>query len=210
MIRVVAAIVALAAVAAGSAAGGTSETVTLATRQAAVSEDQRATLFGTVDSGRAEEIVTIEAKNCGLSSFTEVRSARTEAGGSWSLEYWPGVNTTLRAKWKGAVSAPIALGQRAWVNFIRSPAKGRFYVAVGGKAPVWRKRVLIQRRRSGAWKTLRSVVLTEQHAFPGSGGVSTSARFTMSLPRGTQLRAVLPLSQARPCYLAGVSDPLRT
>lgn len=209
MIRHVAALSAVAVVVAAAARATPAESVTMASRQSAVVENQRATLFGTVDSGKAEEIVTIEAKNCGLRSFTEVASARTEAGGSWSLEHWPGVNTTLRAKWKGAVSAPISLGQRAWVNLIRRPTRGRFFVAVGGKAPVWRKRVLIQGRRSGAWKTLRSVVLTEQNSTPGFSSVSTSATFKMSLPRGTLVRAVLPISQARPCYLAGVSDPVR-
>lgn len=210
MIRLVAAAaVAVAAIAAGPAGGGQSDGVTMASRQSAVSGTQPATLIGTVESGKADEIVTIEAKDCRQGSFTEVESARSDDGGRWSAEYWPGVNTTLRAKWKGAVSESIALGQRAWVTLAKLASRGKFTVRVTGKAPAWRKRVLIQRRRSGAWKTLRSIVLAEQFAAGLTGAVHTSAGFRMSLPRGTLLRAVLPLSQARPCYLAGVSATVR-
>ena len=32
----------------------------------------------------------------------------------------------------------------------------------------------------------------------------------VDVPKGTTLRAVLPLSQAKPCYLSGYSKPVRT
>jgi hypothetical protein len=201
--------VAYAAIAAGPGAGGASQSVTMASRQPAVPGPHPASLFGTVGSDQRGEIVTIEAKNCGLSSFTEVASARTEAGGRWTLQYWPGVNTTLRARWKSAVSPSILLGQQAWVSLVRLANKSKFTVSVTGKFPVWRKRVLIQRRLGGSWKPLRTVVLTEQIAVGSTGGVITRASFRMSLPRGTRLRAVLPRSEARPCYYAGVSDTVR-
>jgi hypothetical protein len=37
-----------------------------------------------------------------------------------------------------------------------------------------------------------------------------SAEFSTAVPRGTLVRAVFPLSQARPCYLAGCSNQIRT
>jgi hypothetical protein len=207
------AVAALAAIASGPAEGRPSDRVTMSARPAVVSEDRHATLFGSVDTGKADEIVTIEAKNCGQRSFTEVASGRTDDGGAWSVEYWPGVNTTLRAKWRGAVSEPITLGQRAWVRLAKTKRKDEFGVSVTGKAQVWRKRILFQRRQSGAWKTVKSVVLTKQFALGagtvGSGLVATAATFRASVPRGTLVRAVLSISQARPCYLAGVSDPVR-
>ena len=67
----------------------------------------------------------------------------------------------------------------------------------------WRKRVLFQRldRRLGTWATVKKVVLTRS-----TGGVT----FRAPVPKGSLVRAVLPLSEARPCYLAGYSPLLRT
>ena len=44
---------------------------------------------------------------------------------------------------------------------------------------------------------------------PNSGSWSEGT-FTLSIPKGTLIRAVLPLSQAKPCYLAGFSRTVRT
>jgi uncharacterized protein len=65
------------------------------------------------------------------------------------------------------------------------------------------KAALFQRfdRRLGTWTTLRRVVLTEYNGY---------TEFRASVPRGALIRAVFPLSQARPCYLAGYSPLFRT
>ena len=165
-------------------------------------------LIGEVERRRAGETVTIQAKDCGQPAYTEVEGATTSADGVWRTEYWPGVNTTLRAVWDNNTSATITLGQQAWIE-LQKLASGRFYVGVHGKRPVWRKHVLIQQRRGGAWKTIRTVVLTEQVALGQTGAVATYATFKPTVLRGTLIRAILPRSQARPCYLAGASESRR-
>ncbi len=52
---------------------------------------------------------------------------------------------------------------------------------------------------------VRSVVLAESE-YSGGG----SATFPVRLPKGTLLRAFLPSSAARPCYLEGYSVLIRT
>jgi hypothetical protein len=198
-----------------SAAPAAPEQVTLVARPGVALGGSRVTLLGSVDSGRAEEIVTIEAKDCGSStqSFREVASARTRDGGGWSVEYNPGTTTTLRAVWGNNTSAQVIVRQRAWIQLRRLPGSPReFEVSLGGKSHFWRKRALIQRfdRRLGTWTTVKSVVLTETGGFPGYGGVRTWEKFTASIPSKSQIRAMLPLSQARPCYLAGVSKLVGT
>jgi len=184
------------------------ERVTLLARPTVLGPDDiRTTLFGSVDNGRAGEIVTIQAKDCGQRFFTGVASATTRAGGTWTSEYIPAITTTLRAVWKESASAQVTVRLQARVSlFQRSPR--RFEVFVGGA--FWRKSVLIQRRQQGSWKTVRSVVLTDTYSQPGSRFATTGATFRASYSKGTQIRAVLPLSQARPCYLAGVSKTVRT
>jgi hypothetical protein len=203
-------IVVIGALALVCAAGTSAATgsVTIAARPSAVTGSETATLFGTVANGRTGESVTIEVKPCGQPSFTGVVSATTGEGGHWTAEYWPGANATVRARWEQAVSAPLALRQRAWVRLLPRPTAGRFYVSVAGRVSVWRKRVSIQRRAGGRWRAVKNVVLTNQDG-TGTGGVVNGAGFALRVPRGSVLRAVFARSQAKPCYLAGVSTSVR-
>jgi hypothetical protein len=184
--------------------------VVLQVRPTKLGPTQNALLVGAVSGGRGGEWVTLQAKDCGLSSFRNVFVITTGPGGRWQREYGPGVNTVLRARWKSAVSAPVAVAQSPIVHLDQLSIR-RFEVGVGSQGRMWRKRVQIQRRSAGSWLTVRQVVLTETYSTPGQGsGTFTDAEFTATFPDGTALRAVLPLAQARPCYLRGVSNPIRT
>jgi hypothetical protein len=191
-----------------------SERVTIAARPSILRSGERATLFGTVDNGKADELVRVQAKDCGQRFFRDVASATTREGGGWSTELSPGINTTLRAVWNETASAPISVRQRPVVVLRRLPnVARRFEVWVSARNSFWRKRVLIQRldRRLGRWLAVKSVVLTETGtSAPGYGFAQTSAKFGAAVPRGALMRAVLPRSQARPCYLAGYSNLLPT
>lgn len=207
--RLVAAGAALVAAVASSAAAAPSERVTIEARPTVLGRSATAVLFGTIASVRAGEVVTVQARECGQQSFRGVTAATTRAGGAWSTSYSSGINVTYRAVWDDAVSAPVTVRERAHV-VVDQLSPGRFEVGVGGKAQFWRKRVLFQRfdRRLGRWSTLRTVVLTE--TVGGAGGIWSGAKVRVSVPKGSLVRAVLPLSQARPCYLEGYSNMLRT
>jgi hypothetical protein len=190
-----------------SSAASAPEQVTIEARPTVTRWLQPMTLFGAVDSRKAEEIVTIQARPCGSpsQSFTNVDTARTSEGGSWSTDFRVLVNTTLRAVWNDRPSPQITVRARPGVSLRRRAAR-RFEVWVQGQsggAMFWRKHVLFQRldRRLGTWATVKQVVLTD------STGAAT---FRASVPRGSLVRAILPLSQARPCYLAGYSSQVRT
>ena len=109
-------------------------------------------------------------------------------------------------------SPEVAVRQRVFVLLRPRGPFGRYWVAISAKAPFWRKHILFQRfaRRTGSWQTLRKVVLTESGGHEGSGEAVSSATFTARLPKGTLVRAFVPESQARPCYLPGASGQLRT
>lgn len=169
------------------------------------------TLFGSVDNGRAGEAVTIQAKDCGQPSFRVVAGAITVEGGGWSIPFGSGINTSVRAVWKNETSTPIAIREAPRVMLGKLSGR-RFSVTVGGRKSFWRKRVQIQRfdRRLGTWSRVRSVVLTETYVASGwSAFTRGGAKFRLSLPKGTLVRAVFPLSEARPCYTAGVSPAVR-
>jgi hypothetical protein len=199
-----------------STAAAAREQVTILVRPAVVGGDQSADVRGTVGSRSADEIITVQANDCGpvTQGFRDVAEARTEEGGSWSTTYFPRINTVVRAVWKGETSAQVPVRQRAAVYFLpRSRASGRLHVAVNAKVSFWRKRVLIQRfdPRLGRWTTIRSVVLTETgFSNPQTGTASSWAEIRVpKVRKGTVLRALFPRSQARPCYLGGVSKLLQ-
>lgn len=169
------------------------------------------TVYGSVDSGRAGEDVTIQSKDCGSDFFRVFSGTTTRDGGGWSSLVYPSVSTSLRAVWNDASSGQVAIRVRAFLYLDKLRAGRGFRVGAGGRRSLWRKRVVIQRRESGTWKSVRSVVLSDSRGggTPNSGSWSEGT-FTLSVPKGTLIRAVLPLSQAKPCYLAGFSRTVRT
>ena len=46
--------------------------------------------------------------------------------------------------------------------------------------------------------------------YGGSGLTASTESFHPDVPKGTTLRAVLPLAAAKPCYLGGYSKLIRT
>ncbi len=187
-----------------------SERVTLLARPTVVRSGTPGLLYGTVDNGRADEVVTIQAKDCGQRYFTGVQSATTGSGGTWNVpSFNRGVTTTVRAVWKGVASAPVTIRNIPDIDLDQRSARV-FEVGISSKGQFWRKKVLFQRRAGGKWLTVKQVTLTDSGGQPGHPFVWTSAEFRASVPKGTQVRAVLPLSQAKPCYLSAVSEALRT
>ena len=160
---------------------------------------QVVTLAGSAEGAKANETVTIEAKECGgPPSARFSRRTRTPAVG-WTLQIAPTITTTLRAVWKNARSAPVTVQDRAWVQLSIRPrtAKGfGFEVAVRSELQFWKRHVVIQRldRSVGQWRDMRKVVLTETGAARGSPFVWSSAEFSTVVPRG---RSSAPCSRFR-------------
>jgi hypothetical protein len=189
------------------AAAVPSARVTLAARPLVLQPNAPLTLSGAIDSGREGEVVTIQTKDCGFSTYTGVASATTGARGTFTAEIRPNIGTEVRALWSGATSPPIAIRQQPLVQVFKRAGR-TFEIGVSSKGQFWHKRVFFQIRR-GSWKTMKSVLLTDTASSPGAPFVFTSAKFQASVPRGTQVRAVLPAAQARPCYLAATSAVIR-
>lgn len=188
-------------------------------------QSQRLSIFGSVDSGRADQKVVVQFKACGLvpPQFRDAFETTTSEGGGFSLAdrqpFNLGVSGVFRAVSGDSVSAEVPVQQRAGV-YLRARGSGRFQVTVAGTVSLWRRYVLLQRfdRRRDVWVNVRRIVLTESG---GGGGPAppfqTVSRITvLSEPfrppvgRGSSIRVVMPLSQAKPCYIAGVSETRRT
>lgn len=213
--RFTAVVVALALAAALSGAAGghivSQSRVTLVVQPTVfTTTGERMTIFGSVDGAGAGRKVTIQFKACGLQPvmFRDAFEMTTESGGRYALDGYLrpfnlGVSGVFRAVSGDDVSAEVPVSQRAAV-YMRPVGGGRFEVRVGGRTvSFWRRFVLLQRfeRTRGVWVTVRRLVLTE--------GLGATKPFRPGVRKGTMIRAMLPLGQARPCFLAGVSPTWR-
>jgi len=198
----------LAATAAGSALAG-STAVSIGVRNSVLRWGEQATLFGSISSSRPDEKVVIEVKECGQQSYRGVAWAYSQPGGGWSIETGARASSQVRAVWGDQTSDSVSIQQRPFVSVVIRPGN-RGEAGVQGIYPFRGKRVSIQvfDMRSRTWKHVQSVKLTEQGG--GGGYIWTSGKFRPRVPKHAQMRGVLTLAQAKPCYLAGYSGIVRT
>jgi hypothetical protein len=205
-----AALVLLAALAAVTdvSTAPTQARMTISARPTVLGWAESAQLLGVARGAGPESVVRVEVKECGSSTFREYAEAHVNTGGGWSMEVATAVTSMYRAAWRDARSAPVTIRQRASVLLARERAGSGFVVSVISKRSLWRKRVEVQRRVGSAWRLVRTVRLTD--SVHSTGQVSASeARFRLPVPKGTLLRARLPLAEARPCYVESLSRVVR-
>ena len=184
--------------------------VTIAAEPTELARNRLLTLYGAIPAPREKEIVVIQARDCGQSTFRDVARVPTVVGGRYSWDYfYPGITATIRAVWQGKQSTPVRVRDRAFVE-LRAWGDGTYVVDVRAKTPFVGRRALLQRLTQSGWKTIRSVRLTESGAPPGSTYVYSSGRADLDVPKRTLVRALFPRQQAKPCYLAGYSNMLRS
>lgn len=161
-------------------------------------------LSGTVPSGAEGESVVVEAKDCGGSFYRAFGGATTTPGGVWSYRGWVRTSTTFRAKWKGAVSTPVLVRQRAQA-YLGRIGRTRIFLATvySHTQPMDGRVVRLERLTPSGWVLVRTAKLRTAH------GRSPEARFRV-VQKGLQLRVFVPESSAKPCYVAGVSQIVRS
>jgi hypothetical protein len=203
------------ALVASASAGRRDTTITLDVSTSVIPLHERVSVYGTISNGNAYASVTVQFRECGLrpAVFRDATEVPAPPDGPWYASIEPQANGTLRAILGPAVSNEVRVLARA--NVVLVPAmRGRYRAEVEARLSFWRKRVRIERydRGRSRWLVLRTISL--DHADGGtSGGItyvrSKSDEFILKVPAGTKLRAVFPLSQAKPCYAAGTSEIVR-
>ena len=193
--------------------GSVSETIFVSSvRPAIVRWAEPTTITGGVGSGQASVDVYIDGQTCGDGRWEVVSGAHTGPGGGFTAELGAGINLLIRARAEDATSNVVKVQQRPSVTLQQRP-RGTFWVNVNAGRSFWKKRVVLQRYAPSArtWRNVRSAVLADSGSRPNSAFVwSETEKFRQRLPKGTLVRATLPLAQAKPCYAAGYSNMIRT
>ena len=188
--------------------GGAQQDVTLTASSLIAVTGKPVVLSGQISSGRAGELVTVQGKECGVPGafFRALAAVQTTEGGFWSRDFYPASRVVIRATWGDDLSPTLTVQKRASVYFSKE-RDGTFAVSVYGNGRFAGKQVVIERfdRATRTWRRVRTVVLQAE-----TGGYGEKDGLRFKVPRGTTIRAVLPLSQAKPCYLAGYSKLVRT
>jgi hypothetical protein len=188
--------------------------ITITVRPTIFSRTQALVVSGSVTSGKADENVTLQFKQCGLfpAQFRDHAEVTTQDGGGWSIETGVLANGVFRAQSGSDVSNEVQVQKRVDVRLEPAPPR-RFVVNVVERFQFWRKQVLIQRFHRGQrkWLLVKKLRLVNTHAAPGSVYVwSSTDEFAVDVAKGTTIRAVLPLAQAKPCHIGGTSNLLVT
>lgn len=183
--------------------------VSLTAAPPAVAYGQSSTLSGVVSSGASGETVTIDAKECGKTTFTKIATVMSVANGAWSSPAKPTTNTVFEAHWKNTKSAQLTEKVAPTVS-LRRVRVGRFSASVTAAQSFVGKYMVLQRyvRSRRAWKTVKRVTL--RTAKTGTAPTMiTSAGFRARVARRTRLRLLLTQAQAGTCYAPGRSATIR-
>jgi hypothetical protein len=201
--RVLAAVVATLALAAGAGAAGR-PSVTIAANTHVSGGDQLVLLGGTISVRKPGEPVRIEADDCGPLSWRPTYRVRTAADGGWRSNGDTTINTRYRARWRKVVSRTIRVEARPQV-ILRTSGVG-FSVDVLALDFFDRRTAVLQRYDVEARKW-HDVARTKLHRNGSAAELGRSSGTFRTAAHG-KLRAILPAKQATPCYTTGISASL--
>lgn len=157
-------------------------------------------LSGSVSNGKANETVTLYQQPFGQTSFAELTSVLTAAGGAWSyvLPTAPKLLTQYQAQWgsRRSVVVGVSVQPRITLAYRRGVFRTRVYAATSHVG----RFVQAQRlSRFGQWVTVKKVRLRARSA----------AAFRLTLPHGrSRIRIAMSVNQAGAGYLAGFSPTI--
>jgi plastocyanin len=156
---------------------------------------QSATLSGTVNSGAANEQVTLSSLAYGQTAAQAGSTTKTTgANGAFDFSVSPSIQTVYTVHWKNATSSPVTVNVAPRVGFGRT---GRLYLTRVSSELSYRGHfVWVQRHTAFGWRNMKQVVLKS----------GSRAIFGLRLPHGrTVLRVFLPSAQAGAGYVASTS-----
>ena len=165
------------------------------------------TLSGTIPSKQSNQHVVLLGKACGAAVFTNVTTAKTGTGGTFSVTRAPTMNTAYEAKAGTATSPPLQVNVQPGIQLAKA-GKHKFRVLVNAASSFVGKSVLFQRKAGGRWASVKKVTLKTATT---SGPTTISKKtFTSTIRHGHRVRITMTLHQTAPCYAGSSSNAIRS
>jgi plastocyanin len=188
------------------------ESITLESNVDVVTYSGSLLLSGTVSNGTASEKVTITAnpQNAGTKTAKSLLTTTTAANGSFSATVHPLVHTVYVAATAKSTSDLLSVDVRPRLRLARFGRTHAIVTAFAARSFLHRY-VLLQRFRSrrGVWATIARVRFTRV-TNGASPTVMSGAVFRLHVRHGMRLRVFMPFGQARPGYVSGTSNSIRS
>jgi len=167
------------------------------------------TLAGKLASGQSGQSVQIGAQGCTETTSTVVATVTTTAGGAFSYQAQPVDNTSYTLSSNGATST-ISIGVKPRLHLAKIGAH-RYKLQVFAAQNFLGTRATFQRYRPSLkrWVAVKRVKF-QTAVNKKSPTVITSVKFRSGIKAHLRVRASLGPKQARPCYLAGRSNTIRS
>jgi hypothetical protein len=174
--------------------------VTISASRPSVVYGGSVSLSGKIAASSAGQTVNVLAEPSGASAFSALASVTTTAGGHWSEDVKPTIETSYQATWTSATSSTVTLKVRPLITLtLVNASNGTFSTKVTAARSFAGKFALVQRLSSTGPLTLKKVTLD----------ANSSASFRVRLHQGrSRLRVVMPSSQTAPGYITGMSNVL--
>jgi hypothetical protein len=178
----------------------TPEAVTLVAESTQAVYGLPLTLSGTVAGSASGVTVTVLAEPNGLASFAAVATVVSRAGGIWSYQAKPALETNYEASTTVGASPPVTIDVRPAIA-IHLISGARFLIHVAAAKSFAGRTIQVQRLGStGAWSTISRMALNAN---------SSVILPVAALPLGSStLRIAMSINQAGHGYLAGFSRAL--
>jgi hypothetical protein len=193
-----------------AAATAAAPTLTLAASAPSVVYGKPVTLSGVLSSQKTNQQITLQAQECGKTTFARAGNVKTTTGGKFSLAQTPTVNTVYQAKWKSTTSSKVTVSVKPVLQLIKV-ARGSYTAKVTAGMDLKGKAVSFQRysRLKKRWVQVKRVVLTTSTAGPSKPTMIASASFKAKVARRTRIRVSIGKAQAAPCYITAASKSIR-
>lgn len=168
-------------------------------------------IVGRIPTGQAHRSVALWAHSCHFTTATAIRTLVTRKRGVFSFRIGPTLRTTYFVVWgEGSRSRQITVGVSPQIRLEKGRLGGYYITVLAGNGGSFQgKHALLQRLEGKRWHTIGRAVL-KLTSSPEDLTAVSGGKVNLHVKTGALLRAVLPLSQARPCYKAATSGLLHS
>ena len=184
------------------------DTLTLFADPLEVVFSSRVSLAGELSSKKAGVDIAVMARPCGRATATKAATVQTTAGGEFSTDLRTARNTVYTVQVGTTASEEVAVAVEPRLRLGRVAAH-RYSLRVFAAQSFAGKFATFQRLKGSRWVSVKRVRL-QKNATNILPTVISSVPFRWNSKTRPRVRAILPKAQAGSCYLAGISNEIRS